>query len=493
MHNSAQLIQGYRQTALLKVYLLRCAEPQHILSPLSNSLNVQQMLHAYVLRYRVAAPGAAAQCQRRSQLEVVQITDTAVRRRSINQDTAGFHCFCVLHNLFLLIYVNVQGSSMSVTAVCNQTLSLYNCLVKGLSLVHSQYRRQLLMSKFLADIYRLNLTDQNLGITRILNASQLCNLISALSYNLCIQRTIDQNGLSYLIQLFRLQEVATAVCEFFLYFIINRCQNSYRLLRSTNHTVIKGFGMNNGVYCHLNISSVVQNNRGISCAYAQRRFSGRISCLNHTRAAGCQNNICILHNCVGQLQRRYVNPSDNSLRCASLNSCIQNNLCCCNGRFFCTGMWGNNNCISCFQANQSFENSSGGRVCSRNNCCYQTDRLCNFLDSVRLIFFYHTAGFGVLVSIVNILCCIVIFNNLIFYNTHTGLGHCHLSQRDSHFVGCRCCLVENFIDLLLSKGSKNLLSLTHCLHLYFQSFYIVNDFGNCNCLLLCHCHLSSIK
>ena len=77
------------------------------------------------------------------------------------------------------------------------------------------------MGKLFADIHRLNFANQNLGILRNLNACQLCNLISALSYNLCIQRTVDQNGLSYLIQLFRLQEVAAAVCKFFLYFIVN--------------------------------------------------------------------------------------------------------------------------------------------------------------------------------------------------------------------------------------------------------------------------------
>ena len=111
------------------------------------------MLYANVLRYRVSAPGTAAQCQRRSQLEVVQIADTAVRRRSIYQNTAGFHSLCVPHHLLRLIYIDVQRRGMAVAAVCYQTLCLIQSLVKGLGLVHSQHRRQLLMSKLLADIY----------------------------------------------------------------------------------------------------------------------------------------------------------------------------------------------------------------------------------------------------------------------------------------------------------------------------------------------------
>ena len=57
----SQLVQRYRHAAFLKVYLLRRSEPQHILSPLGNCLDVQQVLDAHVLGNGVAAPGTAAQ------------------------------------------------------------------------------------------------------------------------------------------------------------------------------------------------------------------------------------------------------------------------------------------------------------------------------------------------------------------------------------------------------------------------------------------------
>ena len=36
-------------------------------------------------------------------------------------------------------------------------------------------------------------------------------------------------------------------------------------------------------------------------------------------------------------------------------SCLQNNLCCLNGTFLCAGMRTDDDCITCFQCDQSFE------------------------------------------------------------------------------------------------------------------------------------------
>ena len=62
-HHMFELVQRNRQAALLDIHLLRCPEPQHVLSPLSHSLDIQQVLHSHVLRYGVSAPAAAAQCE----------------------------------------------------------------------------------------------------------------------------------------------------------------------------------------------------------------------------------------------------------------------------------------------------------------------------------------------------------------------------------------------------------------------------------------------
>ena len=93
---------------------------------------------------------------------------------------------------------------MAVASVCHQTLCLIQSLVKRLSLVHSQYRRQFLMGKLFADIHRLNFANQNLGILRNLNACQLGNGCRLLSHNLGVQGAVYNDGLADLINLARL-------------------------------------------------------------------------------------------------------------------------------------------------------------------------------------------------------------------------------------------------------------------------------------------------
>ena len=80
-----------------------------------------------------------------------------------------------------------------------------------------------------------------------------------------------------------------------------------------------------------------------------------------------------------------------------------------------------------FKADQRLENRRRSRVCGRDNRCNQADRLCDPLD-------IRNAGsssitpqvFVSLVCIVNVLCCVVVLDDLVLYNTHASLSHCHL-------------------------------------------------------------------
>ena len=159
------------------------------------------MLHSNVLGNRVSAPGAAAQGQGGKELEVVQIADSAVGGGRIDEDTAGLHALCVLHHLFLLIHIDIQGGGMAVAAVRHQALRLGQGVLKGLRLIHGKHRGQLLVGKLLADIHGLYLADQDLGVLRHIHARQLGNGVGTLSNNLCVQRSIDQDGLAHLVNL----------------------------------------------------------------------------------------------------------------------------------------------------------------------------------------------------------------------------------------------------------------------------------------------------
>ena len=55
-HDIAELIECDGQAALLDIDLFRRAEPQHILSPLGNGFDIEQMLDTDVFADRIAAP-----------------------------------------------------------------------------------------------------------------------------------------------------------------------------------------------------------------------------------------------------------------------------------------------------------------------------------------------------------------------------------------------------------------------------------------------------
>ena len=103
------------------------------------------MLDTDVLRNRVSTVGAAAQCQRRSELEVVKITETTQGRRLVQEDTAGMHHMCVLCDLLGLTRIDEKRSRMSRTTLHQKLFTAYKCRVEILCLIHTKYRRELLM------------------------------------------------------------------------------------------------------------------------------------------------------------------------------------------------------------------------------------------------------------------------------------------------------------------------------------------------------------
>ena len=133
---------------------------------------------------------------------------------------------------------------MAVAAVCHQSLCHIQSGLEVRCLVERQYRRKLLMCEGLGYIYRSNLTNQDLGLSRYGKSSQFCDRCSLLSYNLRIDSAcLGQNDLAYLVQFILVQHMAAALDEFFSYCIIDICNCSYRLLGCTDHTIVKRLGM----------------------------------------------------------------------------------------------------------------------------------------------------------------------------------------------------------------------------------------------------------
>ena len=304
------------------------------------------MFYANVLGNGVAAPGTAAQCQGWCQLKVVQVTDTTVSRWGVDQDSACLHCFSMFHDLFFLCRMDIQCSGVSVTAIFYQTFCFGKRFVKVFCTVHSQNWRKFFMCKFFGDINRLYLTDQNLGLFWNVYACHLCDGVCGLTNNLCVERAVNQDGVTNLVNFVTFEEIASSIFKFFSYCVIDIANNGYRLLGSADHTVIECLGVDNGVNCHLNISSFINDNWCIAGTNAQSRFAGGVCCLNHARTTGCEDGIGFTHNLIGQFQAWNIDPADNVFRCTCRYCCFINNFRCCNRRSLCTWMWADDDSIS---------------------------------------------------------------------------------------------------------------------------------------------------
>lgn len=91
VHDGAELVERDGQTALLLIHLFGCAEPKHIFSPFGNRFDIEQVLDTDVFGNAVTAPASATERQGGGHLEVVQVTDAAVRGGRVDENAAGLH------------------------------------------------------------------------------------------------------------------------------------------------------------------------------------------------------------------------------------------------------------------------------------------------------------------------------------------------------------------------------------------------------------------
>ena len=112
-------------------------------------------------------------------------------------------------------------------------------------------------------------------------------------------------------------------------------------------------------------------------------------------------------------------------------------------------MRGNDDRIACLKADEALEDRSRCRICCRDDCSDQADRLGDLFDPVYRILLDHAAGLCVTIRVVNVLCCIVVLDDLVLDQAHAGLFGCHLCKRNSGLVSCRSGCFEDLVDLLL--------------------------------------------
>ena len=98
------------------------------------------------------------------------------------------------------------------------------------------------------------------------------------------------------------------------------------------------------------------------------------------------------------------------------------------------------------------------------------------LDAEGLVLLDYTAGFGILIGVINIFGGVVVFDHLILHHAHAGFLHGQLGQGDALLVGGDGGRQENAVYLLLGIGGKALLRRAHAGNRSLQLFYAVNDF-----------------
>ena len=148
-------------------------------------------------------------------------------------------------------------------------------------------------------------------------------------------------------------------------------------------------------------------------------------------------------------------------------------------------MWADDDCVSCLQTDQCLEDSCRCRVRCRNDSSYQANRLSDLLNTICRILFQNTTCLQVTIFIISILCCVMVLDYLIFYDSHSCLFGCHLCQRNTCLISCHSRFEKDLINLFLSVCCKDLLGLFHLGHLLLQPFRCIN-FRCFDFFFLCH-------
>ena len=268
-----QLTQGHRRAALLEVHLLRQSQPQHILSPLRHGLDVQQLLDVGLAGEGAAAPGAGAQGQRRSRVEVVEVADAAEGGGHIDEDAGGLHPGAEGVDLLPLRGVHIQRAAVAGAALAHQLEADVQGLLEVLGTEHAQHGAQLLVGPGVVVAGVIRLGDQHLGVRRHGDARHLRQLHRRTAHSGGLHAVVGgvEEHLAHLLGLLGVQKVAAAVLELLLHLVVDAVQHRHVLLRRADHAVVKGLGVDGGRHRVLDVAGVVEDHVAVAGAHADGR------------------------------------------------------------------------------------------------------------------------------------------------------------------------------------------------------------------------------
>ena len=459
----ADLAERDGQTALLEIDLFRRAEPQHILSPNRNSLDVDKVHRTDVLGHRVAAPAAAAERERRGELEVVDVADAALRRRGVDEDSAGLHPSLELCKLILIVaLLEVNRRCVAIAAIGNELLGLVEGVRKILRTVHRKNRRELFMSKRLGELDGLNLADENLRLFRNRKARDFRNRRGLLANNLRVDRPrLGKDDLADRIELRWLEEVAAAIRKLLLDRVVDLIIDDDALFRRANHAVVERLRVDNGRNRKLDVAGSVHNDWRVARTDAERRLAGAVGRLNHRRTASCENAVRLLHEHLRRGDGWLANAGDDILGGARLHRGIIDDHRGVVRALLGARMGADDDAVAGFQADERLENRRRSRVGSRDYRADETNRLGDLADAEGGVLFDDAAGLHVLVRVEDVLGRVVVLDDLVLDDAHARLGDRVLRERNAHVVRRQRRRTEDLVDLLLRVGRELLLRRAH--------------------------------
>ena len=248
------------------------------------------------------------------------------------------------------------------------------------------------------------------------------------------------------------------------------------LLRGADHAVVEGLGVDDGVDGQQNICGLVDNGRRVTRADAQRRGTGGVRRVDHTRSAGGENDVRFLHQQSRHVTGGHVDPADDVFGGTGRHRGFEDDLCRLHRAGFRPVMRADDNAVAGLQRQKRLEDSRRGRVRGRDNGTDQSERLCDLPHAVFLVFFNHTAGPGVPIGVVDVFGGKVILDHLVLHNSHAGLGHGGLGQRDPRLICRGCGREKNPVYLLLGVVCIDLLGFPDPFNLLFEFLYRIDEF-----------------